>query len=74
MEKTKKLTESPILQTSKNQKNPGKKSSKLFTKNQNFIFFEFFSENVVKTIQRGGETTTKKNSSFRDIFKIHDFF
>ena len=38
------------------------------------FFFEFFAENVLKTLLRGSETTRKKKSSFREIFKMHGFF
>ena len=36
-----------------------------------FIFFEFFSENVLKTLLRGRETTRKK---CRIVFEKYTFF
>ena len=36
-----------------------------------FIFFEFFSENVLKTLLRGRETTRKK---YRIVFEKYTFF
>ena len=41
------------------------------TKLKFFIFFEFFSENVFKTLLRGRETTRKK---YRIVFEKYTFF
>ena len=52
---------------SKNRKNRWKKNcAKYFEKNNNFIFFEFFTENVFQPLLRGRETTRKK---YRVVFE-----
>merc|ERR1711955_26312 len=71
LQTSKKLTKSPLLQTSKNKENSQKKVVRNFLTNLKiFIFFEFFSENVLKTLLRGKETTRKK---YRIVFEKFTF-
>ena len=67
LETSKKLTKSPLLQTSKNREIAEKKIVRNFLdKIKILFFFEFFSENVLKTLLRGRETTRKK---YRIVFE-----
>ena len=61
LQTSEKLTKLPLLETSKIEEIAEKKVVRNFLTNLNFfIFFEFFSENVLKTLLRGRETTRKK--------------
>merc|ERR1711955_184073 len=52
-----------------------KSCSKFFDKFKIFYFFEFFSENVLKTLSRGKETTRKKHRiAFEKCWKYTIFF
>ena len=55
----------------KNRKNHWKKSCANFFDKYIFFFFDFFSENVLKTLLRGRETTRKK---YRIVFEKFTFF
>ena len=67
LQTSKKLTKSPLLQTSKNWEIAEKKIVRNFLDKIKFlIFFEFFSENVLKIFLRGRETTRKK---YRIVFE-----
>ena len=67
LQTSKKLTKSPLLQTSKNREIAEKKIVRNFLhKIKILFFFEFFSENVLKTLLRGRETTRKK---YRIVFE-----
>ena len=77
LQTSEKLTKLPLLQTSKNWRNCWKKScSKFFDKFNFFYFFRvFISENVLKCILRGKETTRKKyRIVFEKFFKYVIFF
>ena len=72
LQTSKKLTKSPLLQTSKNREIAEKKIVRNFLdKIKILFFFEFFSENVLKTLLRGRETTRKK---YRIVFEKFTFF
>ena len=67
---------SPLLQTSKNREIDEKKIVRNFLQKIKILFFfEFFSENVLKTLLRGKETTRKKcRIVFEKCWKYLIFF
>ena len=69
----KKLTKSPIVQTSK--KSMKKNCAKFFDKNKNFIFFRVFHRKCLKTSSKGTKTNQVKIlSSFWHICEKDVFF
>ena len=75
LQTSKKLTKSPLLQTSKNREIAEKKIVRNFLDKINFLFFfEFFAENVLKTLLRGRETTRKKYRILFEKFEKYVIF
>ena len=70
------MTKSPLLQTSKNREIAEKKIVRNFLdKIKILFFFEFFAENVLKTLLRGRKITRKKNRiDFEKFLKYVIFF